>query len=60
MGGWLADEITRRRDAGETGDDMMGQLLSQDIVDDDGARRTLGGMLVGSIDTTATCVAKIV
>ena len=59
MGGWLADEIARRRAAGETGDDMMGHLLSQGIVDDDGARRTLGGMLVGSIDTTATCVAKI-
>ncbi len=60
MGGWLADEIARRRGAAEFGDDMMGQLLSQGIVDDDGVRRTLGGMLVGSIDTTATCVAKIV
>ncbi|HTO41843.1 MAG TPA: cytochrome P450, partial [Rhizomicrobium sp.] len=28
-------------------------------LDDDGVRRTLGGMLVGSIDTTASSVAKI-
>jgi cytochrome P450 len=30
------------------------------VLDDDGVRRTLGGMLVGSIDTTASSVAKIV
>ncbi|HEX8654091.1 MAG TPA: cytochrome P450 [Allosphingosinicella sp.] len=60
MGRWFAEEIARRRASGALGDDMMGQLLKDGIVDDDGARRTLGGMLVGSIDTTATCVAKIV
>lgn len=60
MGRWFADEIARRRGAGEYGGDMMGQLLRQDVLDDEGIRRTLGGMLVGSIDTTATCVAKIV
>jgi cytochrome P450 len=60
MGGWFAAEIARRRADGKLGDDMMGRLLEQNVVDDDGARRTLGGMLVGSIDTTATCVAKIV
>lgn len=62
MSRWFAEEIARRRAAGEGafGDDMMGQLLRQGIVDDEGIRRTLGGMLVGSIDTTATCVAKIV
>jgi cytochrome P450 len=59
MGRWLADEIARRRSAGDLGEDMMGALLSQGQLDDDGVRRTLGGMLVGSIDTTATCVAKI-
>jgi cytochrome P450 len=59
MCGWFAEDIARRRASGELGDDMMGHLLRQGIVDDDGARRTLGGMLVGSIDTTATCVAKI-
>lgn len=60
MGGWFADEIARRRASGAHGDDMMGHLLRQNILDDDGARRTLGGMLVGSIDTTASCVAKVV
>lgn len=60
MSGWFRDEIARRRASGNLGNDMMGHLLWQNIVDDDGARRTLGGMLVGSIDTTATCVAKII
>jgi cytochrome P450 len=56
---WLGEEIARRRAAGETGSDLMGALLRQRILDDDGVRRTLGGMLVGSVDTTASCVAKI-
>lgn len=60
MQGWLAEEIGRRRAGGETGDDLMGALLRQNLLDDAGVRRTLGGMLVGSIDTTASCVAKIV
>jgi cytochrome P450 len=60
MGRWFAEEIARRRKSGTPGDDLMGQLLRQAVLDDEGARRTLGGMLVGSIDTTATCVAKIV
>ena len=56
--GWLDTEIARRTAAGEPGEDMMGRLLhagaSADLT-----RRTLGGMLVGSIDTTASAVAKI-
>jgi cytochrome P450 len=60
MGSWFADEIARRRASSALGDDFMGQLLAQGVLDDDGVRRTLGGMLVGSIDTTATCVAKVV
>ena len=56
---WLSDEIARRRAAGESGSDLMGALIHQGELDDDGIRRTLGGMLVGSVDTTATCVAKI-
>jgi cytochrome P450 len=39
---------------------MMGQMLRDPTIDIDCVRRTLGGMLVGSIDTTATSVAKIV
>ena len=59
MRGWFEAEIARRRQSGVPGEDMMGQLLRQGTLDDDGVRRTLSGMLVGSIDTTATCVAKI-
>ena len=57
--GWIEAEIARRRAAGELGLDMMGHLLRQGA-SDDLTRRTLGGMLVGSIDTTATAVAKII
>ena len=57
---WFEDEIARRRASGELGHDMMGALLRERALDDDGVRRTLGGMLVGSIDTTASAVAKIV
>ncbi len=57
--GWLDDEIAIRRATGVFGSDMMGRLL-EGGASDDLTRRTLGGMLVGSIDTTATCVAKIV
>lgn len=58
MQSWLAAEIAARRAGGRDAPDMMGALMRQGIVDDDGVRRTLGGMLVGSIDTTATAVAK--
>jgi cytochrome P450 len=57
---WFTAEIAARRASGDLGTDMMGQLLRDGVLDDDGVRRTLGGMLVGSIDTTATAVAKIV
>jgi cytochrome P450 len=57
---WFEQEIGRRRSSGQLGTDMMGALLKERLLDDDGARRTLGGMLVGSIDTTATAVAKII
>lgn len=57
---WFADEIANRRAEGSPGTDLMGRLIEQGLLDDDGIRRTLGGMLVGSIDTTASAVAKIV
>jgi cytochrome P450 len=61
MRDWLSDEIARRTAAGDLGADMMGALLADpDRLDDDGVRRTLGGLYVGSIDTTATAVAKII
>ncbi len=57
---WLASEIADRRAKGTTVSDLMGRLLAQPELDDDGVRRTLGGMLVGSIDTTVSAVAKII
>lgn len=64
MRAWFEDEIARRRHSRgrgrALGSDFMGALLTQRIIDDEGVRRTLGGMLVGSIDTTASAVAKIV
>jgi cytochrome P450 len=60
MHAWFETEIARRRASGEFGHDMMGALMRERLLDDNGVRRTLGGMLVGSIDTTASAVAKIV
>ena len=60
MKAWIEEEIARRRDGGELGSDMLGMLLRQGNLSDAGARRTIGGMLVGSIDTTASSVAKII
>ena len=60
MAGWFRDEIDRRTAAGDPGDDLMGQLLRQGLLDKEGVRRTLGGMFVGSVDTTASCVAKVI
>jgi cytochrome P450 len=60
MEAWFNDEIKRRRGSGDVGTDMMGALMAAGVLDDAGVRRTLGGMLVGSIDTTASSVAKIV
>jgi cytochrome P450 len=62
---WLLDEIEKRRTTGERHPDMMDALIHDPQIPDDDegndlVRRTLGGMLVGSIDTTATSVAKIV
>lgn len=56
---WLHEEINARRERGETGADLMGRLMARADLDDEGVRRTLGGMLVGSIDTTVSAVAKI-
>jgi cytochrome P450 len=55
---WFEAEIARRKASGVLGSDMMGMLLAAGA-SDDLTRRTLGGMLVGAIDTTATCVAKV-
>ncbi len=59
MKDWLETEIARRTREKITGDDFMGALMRRNELDADGIRRTLGGMMVGSVDTTASSVAKI-
>ena len=65
MRGWMTDEIARRRREAVEMDDVLGRLLA--IRDASGApldaetvRRILVGLLVGSIDTTAPTVPRIV
>lgn len=60
MQGWLSEEVARRRASDKLGEDMMGALPRQGLLADEAVRRALGGMLVGSIDTTASAVAKVV
>lgn len=55
---WFEAEIARRSATGRWGGDLMGMLLAAGATPDL-TRRTLGGMLVGAIDTTATAVAKV-
>jgi cytochrome P450 len=59
MKAWIDDEIARR-DPADPGGDMIGRLLAQGILDRQAVQRTIGGTFVGSIDTTATVVAKLV
>ncbi len=62
---WFMDEIARRNTQAIKIDDVIGRLLAlrasdPDALDDDGVRRNVAGLLVGSIETTATAVGKIV
>jgi len=62
---WFMDEIARRHRQAIAIDDVIGRLLAlratnPAALDDDGVRRNVAGLLVGSIDTTATAVAKII
>lgn len=58
MRAWFEDEIERRAPSSNL-PDLMGRLLEQGLLDKVAIRRTLGGMLVGSIDTTVSVVAKV-
>jgi len=62
---WFQEELDRRAELGIEIDDVIGRLLvlrgrNPDALDDDGVRRNVVGLLVGSIDTTATTVSQIV
>jgi glutathione S-transferase len=62
---WFQSELARRADPANRPDDVIGRLLAlrrthPEPLDDDGVRRNVAGLLVGSIDTTATSVSQIV
>ncbi len=62
---WTLTEIARRQSGLDGKNDLMSALLARraedaEALDDDGVRRTLMGMLVGAVDTTATAVAHCV
>lgn len=59
---WTLNEIARRHSGLDGKNDLMSALLARrgedaEALDNDGVRRTLMGMLVGAVDTTATAVA---
>jgi cytochrome P450/glutathione S-transferase len=61
---WINSEIKERTKAGHAGDGILGALLARrpidaDALDDDGVARTVSGLLIGAIDTTATAVGQI-
>ena len=57
---WSLDDIAARAArAPAFGEGLVGALLEAGTLDHDGVARTICGMLVGSIDTTTTSVAKI-
>ncbi|HYI41945.1 MAG TPA: cytochrome P450 [Allosphingosinicella sp.] len=59
MKAWIDEEIARR-DPVAPGEDMIGRLLAQGILDREAVQRSIGGTFVGSIDTTTTVVAKLI
>jgi cytochrome P450 len=65
LNAWIDEEIARRRRAGRVVDDVLGRLLANrarpgEPLDDEGVRRNLSGLLIGSIDTTSVATALIV
>ncbi len=62
---WIGKEIEQRTASGCFGHDILGTLLVRrdqdpDALDNDGVTRTVAGLLIGAIDTTATAVSQIV
>ncbi len=61
---WIKSEIEERARSTDAGGGILGALLARrdsdpDALDNDGVARTVAGLLIGSIDTTATAVAQI-
>jgi cytochrome P450 len=59
MKSWIDAEIARR-DPADPGEDLIGRLLAQGLLDKGAVQRSVGGTFVGAIDTTTTVVAKLI
>jgi cytochrome P450 len=60
---WIMSEREKRRASGKLGNDVLGRLLEREregSLSKDEVAYVLAGLLVGSIDTTATAVSNIV
>lgn len=62
--GWIQQELKDRTRSGNLHGDVLGAMLARrgadsEALDDDGVCRTIGGLLIGAIDTTATAVAQV-
>lgn len=51
--------IAQRASEGANGDDILSRLVKAGVLDPEGIRRNLTGILVGAIDTTTTATANI-
>lgn len=57
---WVIKNIADTRSHGASGENMIVRMIKMGIKDNDLIRRTVSGLFVGAIDTTATCVAQII
>ncbi len=55
---WVAENIAQKRSKRKLAEDMISRMIDAGH-EDDLIRRSVSGMFVGAIDTTATCVANI-
>lgn len=59
LSAWCLDSIAKERKSKKTSENMISRLVDAGVMDDDAIRRTVSGMFVGAVDTTATCVAQV-
>ncbi|HXC96997.1 MAG TPA: cytochrome P450 [Edaphobacter sp.] len=57
---YLSALIAQRSNEGAPGDDILSRLIRAGVLDPDGIRRNITGILVGAIDTTVTATANAI
>ena len=57
---YLVSLIAQRAAEGAPGDDVLSRLVRAGVLDPDGIRRNITGILVGAIDTTTTATANAI